>query len=105
MAVETAGKNSTIITLSSAGVYKNKCTCYDYYPTENLNIVSLETKGELEATLRATYWAAILQDSGDTVASTIVTTMDVDKNALITELYIGWCCALLVHYCSDELHG
>ena len=25
--------------MSSVGVYKNERTCYDYYPTESLNII------------------------------------------------------------------
>ena len=29
-----------IIILSNVGVYKNEHTCYDYYPTENLNILN-----------------------------------------------------------------
>ena len=38
-AVKTVGKDCVIISLSNVGVYWNERTCYDYYPTENLNIL------------------------------------------------------------------
>ena len=63
-----------------------------HYPTKNLYTLSTsgnrqlqveqwKKREELEATVRSTYWAVILQnsDSDDIVASTIMATADTDK--------------------------
>ena len=44
--------------------------------------------GELEATMRTTYLAAMIQDS-DNVGSTIVAQVDADKPYPQTELYLS----------------
>ena len=48
-----------------------------------------EMGGELEDTMSTTYLAAMIQDLGDIVASTIVALLDTDKPYPQTEVYLS----------------
>ena len=56
---------------------------------ETFKIEQWKKIGELEATMRTTYPAAMLQDSDDVVVSTIMAPADADKPHPKTKLYLS----------------